>query len=78
MSKSIKTIKSYCKGLKAQGLTQVEIAKVLEVSQSMVSDYLNKDFNCKLETAILIYKLEGVVIHPFSEESLNYEINRES
>lgn len=68
------TIQSYIEDLENQGMTGVEISKHLRVSASMISTYKTNRYNISLKQAKLIYKLYGVTIHPYSEESLKAEL----
>lgn len=70
------TITTYIKNLKEEGLNTTEIAQRLGVSQPMVSSYVKEGFNCKLSTAINIYRDYNIILHPFAEESLKYELER--
>lgn len=54
-----------------------EVADLLGISKSMVSNYKAKRFFPSIEVAIRVYKLESLALHPFAEESLQYEIERE-
>ena len=55
-----------------------EIAELLGVSSSMVSSYKHSNYNPSLEVAKRAYINFEVVLHPFSEESLSYDIERYS
>ena len=54
-----------------------EIAKQLGVSVAMISSYKRQGFYPSLRVAMRVYDLDGVVLHPFSEESLKYELEKE-
>jgi predicted transcriptional regulator len=49
--------------------TDMEVASKLGVSQPMVSQY-KKGYNASLEVARKVYKLEGIVLYPFSEQAV--------
>jgi predicted transcriptional regulator len=70
----IVTIQDYIKQMGPKPIA--EIAKELGVSMPMVSQY-KKGFNASLEVAKRVYKEKGIVLHPFSKESLQYEIKKE-
>ena len=53
-----------------------DIAKLLGVSDTIVSLWNKDDRNVSMDVAICIYQIDGTVIHPFSEESIKYEIER--
>jgi len=55
-----------------------EIAERLGVSVSMVSSYKKGEYNPSITVAMYVYKNEGIVFHPFSEESLKFEIKKDS
>ena len=58
-------------------LKDVDIAKKVGVTPSIVCLWRrDPGRNVSLDVAIRIYLLDGTVIHPFSEESLQYEINK--
>lgn len=67
-------VQDYIKELEAEGLKTTEIAIRLGVSQPMVSSYRTEGFNCNLKTAKFVYRDYGVVLHPFAEESLKFEL----
>lgn len=69
-------VQDYIKELEAEGLKTTEIAIRLGVSQPMVSSYRTEGFNCNLKTAKFVYRDYGVVLHPFAEESLKFELNK--
>lgn len=52
--------------------TSKELAENLGISISMLSAY-KKSYNPSLSVALAVYNKEGLVLHPFSEESLKYE-----
>jgi hypothetical protein len=54
-------------------LTSIELKDKLGVSLSMISSY-KKSYNPSLEVAKRVYKADKVVLHPFAEESLKYEL----
>ncbi|MGL5748928.1 MAG: hypothetical protein ACRCXT_00255 [Paraclostridium sp.] len=59
-----------------EGLKSTEIAMRLGVSQPMVSTYKKDNGNVNLGTALYIFKEYNVCLHPFAEESLIYELNK--
>ena len=71
----LKIITEYIKDLEKDGVkSNSQIAEVLGVSNSMVSAYRTGSYNPSLEVGTRVYKSRGVVLHPYSEESLNHEI----
>lgn len=58
---------------KLRTYTGQAVAHSMGISISMLSAY-KKAYNPSLDVAIRVYKNEGIVLHPFSEESLEYEI----
>ena len=68
------TIQSLIKELSDSGLKQHEIGERLNVSTSMVSSYTHQGWTASLTVAIYVYDNMQVVLHPFSEEGLKYEL----
>lgn len=58
-------------------ITSQALQAKLGISASMVSAY-KKSYNPSLAVAITVYKLDKIVLHPFSEESLKYEIQNKA
>ena len=56
-------------------LTSIELKDKLGVSLSMLSSY-KKSYNPSLDVAKRIYAKDNVVLHPFAEESLKYELEK--
>ena len=54
-------------------LTSIELKDKMGVSLSMLSAY-KKSYNPSLDVAKRVYKKDGIVLHPFSEESLKFEL----
>ena len=69
-------IKEYIKLKEDSGATNIEIAEVLGVCDAMVSSY-KKKYVASLNVAKEVYKAESIVLHPFSEEALKYEIEKD-
>ena len=59
-----------------EGLKSTEIAMRLGVSQPMVSTYKKDNGNVNLGTALYVFKEYNICLHPFAEESLIYELNK--
>lgn len=59
-----------------EGLKSTEIAMRLGVSQPMVSTYKKDNGNVNLGTAIYVFREYNICLHPFAEESLIYELNK--
>lgn len=53
-----------------------DLAPRLGVSISMLSSYKRQGYNPSITVAKAVYTLDKVVLHPFSEESLQFEINK--
>lgn len=73
----IETVQGYIKGKESDGLNTEEIAQCLGVSKGMVSSYRGADYKPSIRTAMYIYASEGIVLHPFAKESLEYEIKKD-
>lgn len=54
-----------------------DIAGYLGVSVSMVSSYKLHNYNPSITVAKTVYTKSNIVLHPFSEESLKYEIAKD-
>ena len=54
-------------------LTSIELSDKLGVSLSMLSSY-KKSYNPSLDVAKRIYAVDNITLHPYSSESLEYEI----
>lgn len=61
---------------KLESKTSVEVSHELGVSLSMLSSYKNQGYKPSISVAKRVYGLDGVVLHPFGEESLKLEINK--
>lgn len=70
----MKKIKGYIDE-QLENSTSIELAAKLQISLSMLSSY-KKSFNPSLEVAKRIYLADKITLHPFSEESLKYEIEK--
>lgn len=62
--------------MSAEGLKGYEIAEHLGVSTSMVSSYRRQGFDTSINVALKVYQEKKIVLHPFAEESLKYEIEK--
>lgn len=52
-----------------------ELAMELNISSAMVGQYkLKRGYLPSITVACTVYKLDKVALHPFSEESLKFEI----
>jgi len=61
------------------GMKTKDIADELGITPAMVGQYrLKRGYKPSLTVAKRIYTLDGVVLHPFSEESLQFEIEKDS
>lgn len=75
-TKTVVHIHTYIDELLDSGATSSEVAEDLGISMSMISHY-KKRYNASIEVAKRVYANDGVVLHPFSEESLKYELDKE-
>ena len=71
-------IKEYIEASIDKGVPSKIIARELNVSVSMVSAYRLHQYNPSLAVAKTVYQIDFTVLHPFSEESLKYEIEKDS
>jgi predicted transcriptional regulator len=56
-----------------------DIAKSLDITPAMVGQYkLDRGYNPSLSVAKKIYLMDNVVLHPYSEDSLKYEIEKDN
>ena len=61
-----------------EGIPPRDIAKAMDVTTAMVTQYkLARGYKPSLRVAKTVYYNEGVVLHPFSEESLKWELDNE-
>jgi ribosome-binding protein aMBF1 (putative translation factor) len=74
----LRFIQDYVLAKADEGLSGADIAKQLKVSISMVSSYKLHDYKPSLGVAKNVYRNEGIVLHPFSKESLEKEIRDDS
>lgn len=57
------------------GMKNKELAKQLYLTQAMVGQYrLKRGYKASLTVAKRVYVMDKIVLHPYSEESLKYEI----
>ena len=68
-------VKDYVKNRLAY-TTPAQVSKLMGVSTAMVSSYKNHSYMPSIEVAKKVYSIDGTVLHPFSEESLKFEIAR--
>lgn len=59
---------------KLEDMKAIELSQILGTSVCMVTNYKKHKYNASLEVAKKVYKAEGIVLHPFSEASLKYEL----
>jgi len=62
---------------KERYLSNNEIANQLGISVAMISNYKRRGFNPSLAVAKKVYELDGIVLHPFSEDSLKFELEKD-
>jgi len=71
-------ISDYLKDKLSTGMTNKDIANELDLTVAMIGQYrLKRGYNASLSTAKKVYIIDKVILHPFSEESLKYEINKD-
>lgn len=58
--------------------TSAELAQRLKISIAMLSSYKTQDYKPSITVAKTVYKLDGIALHPFSEESLQFEVKKEN
>lgn len=56
--------------------TSQQLANRLNISVAMLSSYKTQGYNPSISVAMIVYKLDNTVLHPFSEESLKFEIEK--
>ena len=60
------------------GMKRKELAAKLDLTVAMVGNYMNdKGYLPSLTVAKTVFDLDNVVLHPFAEESLRTEIERD-
>ena len=69
-------IGNFVNDLIAGGMTHAKVAELCSVGMSQISAYKKGTSNPSLATAIKVYKVEGIILHPFSKESLKYELEK--
>lgn len=69
-------IKDYIVHHLDEGVSSKDLANKLGISISMLTAYKLHNYNASLEVAKRVYLVDGVVLHPFSEEALKYEVNK--
>jgi len=69
-------VKDYVEELFSSGKSGNEIANDMSISVSMVSSYRRQHYNPSLTVAKTVYEQTKVVLHPFSEESLQFELSK--
>lgn len=62
---------------KLNNYTANELADSLGISISMLTAYKRYGYNASLEVAKRVYTLEHIVLHPFSEASIKYELSKD-
>lgn len=59
---------------KLEEKTSVDLANELRVSVSMLSSYKLQGYKPSITVAKRVYELDRIALHPFSAESLEYEL----
>jgi len=74
----ITLIEDYLQELHDEGKPTKDLAKMLELTPAMISQYrLKRGYKPSITVAKRVYKITGLALHPFSEESLKYELEME-
>lgn len=74
---SILTARQFINARIEAGEETTKISRRLGISRSMLTNYRSMNFNASLPVAICAFKSYGVVLHPFSKESIEFEISLE-
>ena len=72
----MKFVKDYVEE-KLTNYTTTDVADMLGISISMITAYKRYDYNASLDVAKRVYELDGVVLHPFSEASIKFELSKD-
>lgn len=68
-------IHTYIEQKLEDGMLNKDIAKELSLTPAMVGQYrLKRGYNPSLTVAKRVYTIDNIVLHPYSEESLQWEI----
>ena len=68
-------IHSYIQNKVDAGIATKDIAEELNITPAMVGQYrLKRGYKPSINVALKAYKNDGVVLHPYSKESLDWEI----
>ncbi len=68
-------IKDYIQAKVDLGQKNKDIALELDITAAMVGQYrLDRGFKPSIHVAKKVYTLDGTVLHPFNENSLQHEI----
>lgn len=59
-----------------EGYKQNDLQDFFSISRSMVTAYKKGENNPSLEVAVGVFLRHGITLHPFAEESLQYEIDK--
>lgn len=68
------TIQEYIDKLEEEGYSNKQMASTLQVSKSMVSSYKTQGYNPSIKVAKIVYRFDGTVLYPFSEEGVKDEL----
>lgn len=72
---NLRFIKEYIEE-KLVDIETTSLASSLGISVAMISNYKHQGYNPSLPVAKKVYEMDKVVLHPFSEESLKFEIEK--
>ena len=70
-------IKEYIQAKIDENIKSVDIANMLGITPAMVSKYKSEGFNPSINVAKRVYKLDKIVLYPYSEEAIKQEIENE-
>lgn len=70
-------IKEYIQDKRDKGFLLRDVAKRLNITVAMVCNYSRMSYYPSLPVAKRVYELERIVLHPYAEESLIKEIEKD-
>jgi len=61
---------------KLETRTYQQLSDEVHISPPMISNYKKGHYNPSLKTAMSVLEVDGVTLHPFATDSLEYEIKK--
>ncbi|RLA72831.1 MAG: hypothetical protein DRG30_06975 [Epsilonproteobacteria bacterium] len=61
---------------KLETRTYQQLADEVHISPPMITNYKKGHYNPSIKTALSVFELDNVTLHPYSEESLQYELEK--